>query len=96
MCSRKQKETPKTLIPPYVFALYDFDPHTSGQIYDQQTNFAAPDVGMQLSFKRGDRLMVLSGELNWWILCKHVTSDEQGYVPSLLLAPVCVYEPGER
>eukprot|EP00794_Sanderia_malayensis_P010896 gene10896-12055_t len=90
MCSR-QKKTPKKNTPPYVFSLYNFEPSTANAVYDSEPAYAAPPLNMQLAFKEGDKLRVLSEVLDWWILCKHVSGDgEEGYAPSCLLAPICV------
>ncbi len=90
MCSRRKKDAEPKRPPPYMVALYDFDPFTPSDVIHQHPSYTAPDVSNQLAFKRGDRLQVLSEELDWWMPCKQATSDDQGYVPSSLFAPVCV------
>lgn len=82
--------------PPYVLALDDHDPLKAGNIYDKQPSFLAPDVKNQLSFKRGDQLKVVADELDWWILCEKLDSDEKGYVPTILFAPLGLSSPNDR
>lgn len=92
MCSkRKTAEDPASKKPPpYVLALDDYDPYKSGNIYDGKPSFTAPSIDTQIAVTRGEKLAVLSDEIDWWILCKSIDSDTQGYVPTILFAPVCV------
>ena len=92
MCKRGRKpddSTPKRP-PPYVLALEDYDPyqHTSN-VYDSQPDVAAPNVDAQLSFKRGERLRVVSDELDWWMLCENEVTNEKGYIATVFFAPIC-------
>ena len=92
MCSkRKTAEEPTSRQPPpFVLALDDYDPFKSGNIYDAKPSFTAPSIDTQIAVTRGEKLAVLSNEIDWWILCKSIDFDKQGYVPTILFAPVCV------
>ena len=92
MCSkRKTAEEPASRQPPpFVLALDDYDPYKSENIYDAKPSFTAPSIDTQIAVTRGEKLAVLSNEIDWWILCKSIDFDKQGYVPTILFAPVCV------
>ena len=89
MPSKETKQLPSKDPPPYVLALYDFDPCSSEETFEGRPDFMSPDVNAQLQLNRGDRLAVLSEEMDWWIYCRCLSTDKEGYVPSVICAPVC-------
>ena len=100
--SKKQKPT---ALPEYLITLYNFDPRkdevpTSGNTIPE----AQPDVSVLMEFVRGDKLMILSQELDWWLMCKSLRTGQEGYVFSTLTAPFAArykltlnpFQPGRR
>ena len=95
-CKRKKKLQTKKLPPPYLLVLYDFDPLTAESILDEDTTLCAPDVNHQLPATRGDKLAVISEELDWWMKCRSLRTEECGYIPSIICSPVCEVPVEER
>ena len=77
-----------TLLPKCLITLYNFDPKkdeipsSSDSIPESQ-----PDVSVLMEFARGDKLTVLSTELDWWIMCRSIRTGQEGYIFSTLTAP---------
>lgn len=91
MKKNKQKSKQKlSTLPDHLISLYNFDPKqdeipssSNGAISEAQ-----PDVSVLLEFAKGDKLLVLSKELDWWLLCKAPRTGQEGYVLSTLTAPL--------
>ena len=71
-----------------VIALYDYNPlkdELPSNCCHQKT---APDPSVQLSIRRGDKFFVVTETMDWWLLCRSVKTNEEGYICSVLLAPL--------
>ena len=86
MSKKKDKDT--AISPDKVVALYDYTPSDDYIQLPDGEQCANPDVSVQLSFARGEKLEVVSRTLHWWLICRKSSGDE-GYAPSILLAPLC-------
>ena len=75
--------------PSHVLTLYDYDPVLDVVHNQEEPDFVAPDKSIQLPFKRGERLAVISTNLEWWLVCKSTESGKEGYVPTVFVAPLC-------
>ena len=74
--------------PEYVVALYDYNPLNDEPPLDGKQQQISPDSSAQLSIARGDKLQVISDSLDWWLMCRSTKTKAEGYVCSILLAPL--------
>ena len=70
----------------HVVALYDYVPGQTDNHMADIWDIQAPHPDTHLSFSKGDTFTVI-GDVDWWL---YVTSntDETGYIPSILTAPL--------
>ena len=87
---RRKSENKKKLapVPEHLITLYNFDPKKDEIPTSTDTiPESQPDSSVLLEYVRGDKLTVLSTELDWWLMCKSVRTGQEGYVFSSLTAP---------
>ena len=69
-------------------------PRSQGSLYLARTSYDAKK-SKDLSFKKGERLMITgSTEGDWW-MGKSLTDDKEGYINSSYVVPVTNYEDEE-
>ena len=71
-----------------VIALTDYDPSEDDHQDNEETIQTAPDVEVQLSFQCCDRFEVIGNEVSWWLYVKCHRSNQHGYIPSIMVAPL--------
>lgn len=95
MAKKKDKKKKKNLdSPSHAIALFDFNPYDDADADDNKQippehQGIAPDKAEQMGLSHGEKVEVISKTLDWWIICKSVKTGNEGYVPAVILAPIC-------
>ena len=71
-----------------VIAIADFDPKESDGLEGEETTNTAPDLSAQLSFQCCDRFEVIDKEVTRLLFVKCLKTQHQGYIPSIMTAPL--------
>ena len=72
-----------------VVAIYDFDTsHTVG-VLTQDCLENAPTAQAQLSFYKGQCFEILTRNIkSWWLYVRCVSSQKEGFIPSICVVPL--------
>ena len=73
-----------------VVAIYDFDPsQTDDGILTQEQLKDAPNAQSQLPFHKGQHFEILTKNIkSWWLYVRCVSSEEEGFIPSICVVPL--------
>ena len=72
-----------------VVAIYDFDPSSTVDILTQDCLKNAPTAQAQLPFYKGQCFEILTRNVkSWWLYVRCVSSQKEGFIPSICVVPL--------